>query len=97
MLRALGFQRNRVAQAFVIEMGIIVTLGILSGAVLGLILSYILMTSESFTDGAEIDFIVPWTTIVVTLAAAFISALLMSWLPARQASQVMPAEALRYE
>ena len=97
MLRAIGFQRARVAQAFVIEMGMIVILGILSGAVFGLILSYLLMTSESFTEGAEIDFIVPWPTIIITLAAALVAALLMSWLPARQAARVAPAEALRYE
>jgi putative ABC transport system permease protein len=97
MLRALGFQRNRVAQAFVIESGIVVILGILSGAVLGLILAYELMTSEDFTEGAEINFIVPWTTIVVTLAVAIVAGLIMAYLPARQASNVLPAEALRYE
>jgi putative ABC transport system permease protein len=97
MLRALGFQRNRVAQAFVIESAIVVILGVVSGAVLGLLLSWNLMTSEDFTDGAEISFIVPWTTIIATIAAAIVAALLMAWLPAQQASRTLPAEALRYE
>lgn len=98
MLRALGFQRSMISQAFVVESAVVVILGVLSGAIFGLILSYNLMTSDSFTDGATTGaFIVPWSTIVVTLATAIIAALLMAWLPARQASRVLPAEALRYE
>jgi ABC-type lipoprotein release transport system permease subunit len=34
---------------------------------------------------------------VVMIVIAVAAALLMSWLPARQASRVLPAEALRYE
>jgi putative ABC transport system permease protein len=99
MLRALGFQRNTVSQAFVIESAIIVILGVLAGAIFGLILAYTLMTSDDFTSGAPDSggFIVPWGTMVVTLIGAVIAALLMAWLPARQASRVVPAEALRYE
>ena len=99
MLRALGFQRGMVQQAFVIESAIVVILGVLAGAVFGLILSYSLMTSEDFTEGTggTVGFIVPWATMLVTLGLSVVAALLMAWVPARQASQVMPAEALRYE
>ena len=99
MLRALGFQRSTVSQAFVIESAIIVILGVLAGAIFGLILAYTLMTSDDFTSGAPDSggFIVPWGTMAVTLIGAVIAALLMAWLPARQASRVVPAEALRYE
>ena len=99
MLRALGFQRGMVQSAFVIESAIVVVLGALAGAVFGLILSYTLMTSDDFTEGAgaNVGFIIPWSTIIVTLVLSIVAALLMSWLPARQASRVIPAEALRYE
>lgn len=99
MLRALGFQRNMVQNAFVIESAIVVVVGALAGAFFGLILGYMLMTSDEFTEGAGADvaFIVPWTTMLVTLALSIVAALLMAWLPARQASKVVPAEALRYE
>jgi putative ABC transport system permease protein len=99
MMRALGFQRGMVQSAFVLESGIIVLLGILSGGVFGLALSYLLMTSDEFTEGApdSVGFIVPWDTIVVTLVASIVAALVMAWMPARQASRVIPAEALRYE
>jgi putative ABC transport system permease protein len=99
MLRALGFQRGMVQQSFVLESAIVVVLGVLAGAVFGLILAYSLMTSDNFTEGSggEVSFIVPWSTIVVTLLLSIIAALVMAWLPARQASRVIPAEALRYE
>jgi len=99
MLRAIGFQRGMVQSAFVLESAIVVVLGVLAGAVFGLILAYVLMTSEAFTEGAPDagTFIIPWMTIIGTLVASVVAALLMAWLPARQASRVLPAEALRYE
>ncbi|MDQ3442408.1 MAG: ABC transporter permease [Chloroflexota bacterium] len=99
MIRALGFQRGMVQSVFVIESGIVVILGVLAGTVFGLMLSYLLMTSDDFTEGAPDAgaFIIPWLTIIATLSASIVAALLMAWLPARQASRVLPAEALRYE
>ena len=98
MMRALGFQKGLVSQAFVFESAIVVILGVASGAILGLIVAWQLMNSEAFTEGAsETTFLVPYLEIGVTLSAAIIAALVMAWLPARQASQVLPADALRYE
>jgi putative ABC transport system permease protein len=81
----------------VIESAVIVILGVFAGAITGLILSWVLMTGEEFSGGAEIEFLVPWDLIVITLASAIVAALLMAWIPARQAARVLPAEALRYE
>ncbi|CAN5643915.1 hypothetical protein BH23CHL3_BH23CHL3_08580 [soil metagenome] len=97
MLRAIGFQRATVARAFVIESAVIVILGVLAGGITGLILSYTLITSDDFSEGLEATFVVPWPLIIITLATSIAAALLMSWIPARQAAQVLPAEALRYE
>jgi ABC-type lipoprotein release transport system permease subunit len=44
-----------------------------------------------------VDFEVPWMTVIVTVTIAIVAALVMSWFPARQASRILPAEALRYE
>jgi putative ABC transport system permease protein len=97
MLRAIGFQRSTIAQAFVLESALTVILGVLAGGVTGLILSYSLITSDDFSQGVESTFIVPWNLIVIMLVTTVVAALLMAWIPARQASRVMPAEALRYE
>lgn len=97
MLRALGFQTVTVARAFVIETAVVVILGSLSGAILGLILSWNLVNDPATTGGISVNFEVPWTTVIVTVTIAIVAALVMSWFPARQASRILPAEALRYE
>jgi putative ABC transport system permease protein len=97
MLRALGFQTVTVARAFVIETAVVVVLGSLSGAILGLILSWNLVNDPATTGGISVDFEVPWMTVIVTVTIAIVAALVMSWFPARQASRILPAEALRYE
>jgi putative ABC transport system permease protein len=98
MLRALGFQTSTVAVAFVIETAVVVTLGTVSGAVMGLILSRNLMNDPAWTGGVDsVSFAIPWPTVLVTVGVAIVAALVMSWFPARQASHVLPAEALRYE
>jgi putative ABC transport system permease protein len=97
MLRAIGFQRSTVARAFVLESAMTVILGVLAGGVTGLILSYSLITGDEFSQGVESTFIVPWNLIIIMLVVTIVAALLMAWIPARQASRVVPAEALRYE
>jgi ABC-type lipoprotein release transport system permease subunit len=43
-----------VQQSFVLESAIVVILGVLAGAVFGLILAYSLMTSDNFTEGLAV-------------------------------------------
>jgi putative ABC transport system permease protein len=96
MLRALGFQRKMVSRVFLIESTFVALLGIGLGAGLALI-----PAAQMITDmAAEIPgltFQVPWTEIVVVSGLAYAMTLLTTWLPAIQASQINPAEALRYE
>jgi putative ABC transport system permease protein len=98
MLRALGFQTVSVARAFVMETAVVVVLGTVSGAILGLFLSWNLSRDPAMTGGVgTIEFQVPWFTVLSTIGISILAALIMSWFPARQASQTLPAEALRYE
>ena len=96
VLRALGFQRGMVSLGFLIETGFVVGMGAITGTVLGVILSHNLFTSES--AGAEsASFTAPWGMISIILTSTLVAALLMTWLPSRQAASIAPAEALRYE
>lgn len=97
VLRALGFQAKTIGRAFIIETGIIVILGSVAGVILGLMVSFNLVNDEGMTGGTDVSFQVPWLTVFVVLALSIGMALVMSWLPARQASNTLPAEALRYE
>jgi putative ABC transport system permease protein len=96
MLRALGFQREMVSWVFLVESSFVALLGIGLGVGLALIpASQIIADMSSEIPG--ISFQVPWREIIFVSGLAYGMTLLTTWLPAKQASQVKPAEALRYE
>ena len=95
MLRALGFQRGQVRLAFLIESSFVALLGIGLGLALGAGISVGIV--DSFAEQfAGIQYTVPWDTLGVIVGLAYAASLLTTFLPARQASKVYPAEALRY-
>jgi putative ABC transport system permease protein len=96
VLRAIGFQRGLVSLSFLIETAFVVGLGVIAGTILGVILSYNLFTSDE-TGSSGAAFSVPWPIITAILLATVAVALVMTWIPSRQASRIAPAEALRYE
>jgi ABC-type lipoprotein release transport system permease subunit len=55
------------------------------------------MITEMAADIPGITFQVPWLEMLSVSGLAYGMSLLTTWLPALQASQVTPAEALRYE
>jgi putative ABC transport system permease protein len=96
MLRALGFQRGQVRLAFLIESSFVALLGIGLGVALGAALSVGIV--DSFAEQISgIRYTVPWGTLGVIVGLSYLASLLTTFLPARQASKVYPAEALRYE
>ncbi|MBN1147658.1 MAG: ABC transporter permease [Anaerolineales bacterium] len=96
MLRALGFQRKMVGWIFLIESSFVALLGIGLGAGLALIPAYQMITDMA-AEIPGLTFRVPWTEIGLVSGVAYSMSLLATWLPAIQASQITPAEALRYE
>jgi putative ABC transport system permease protein len=96
MLRALGFQRRMVRNSFLLESSFVAVLGTLIGAVLGLSLAYQLV-NYFIKTAPGLHFVIPWVELVLIVVGAYAASLLTTYLPARQASQVFPAEALRYE
>jgi len=97
VLRSLGFQREMVSQSFMIETAFVVGMGILSGTVLGLLLSRNLLMSDEMSSSEFTSFLIPWEIITVVVVGTMLVALLMTWIPARQATRITAAEALRYE
>ncbi|MGF1473355.1 MAG: ABC transporter permease [Rubrobacteraceae bacterium] len=96
MLRALGFQKGQVRLAFLLESSFIALLGIGLGVGLGAALSNEVISGLT-EDLAGATYQVPWTAMVLVVALTYGASLLTTYLPARQASKVYPAEALRYE
>jgi putative ABC transport system permease protein len=98
VLRSLGFQQGMVQIAFLLESSFISLLGIFLGIALGLVVSFNVVLDYRNTPGWEtMTFTVPWLTLGIVFAVVYAGSLLATLLPARQASRVYPAQALRYE
>ncbi|MFQ5918824.1 MAG: FtsX-like permease family protein [Thermoplasmata archaeon] len=92
-LRALGFRKNMILKAFLLELSFVAVLGIVLGLVLGIALTYNLYLTLSFFGEAE--FVIPWPNLILILGLAFLASLLATLSPSRRASKLPPAEALR--
>ncbi len=97
MLRAIGFQRSMVALSFLFESGFVAMSGILMGLIMGVSFSWVLWNFGEVGSRAGGAFAVPWVQLFVICGIALMSSLLMTYFPARAASRVAVAEALRYE
>jgi putative ABC transport system permease protein len=97
MLRAIGYQQGTVALSFLIESSFIASMGILSGVVGAVILSWNLVNSSYFAATSDLTFFIPWSEVIGFLVIAYVFALLMTWWPSRRAARVPVADALRYE
>ncbi len=96
MLRAIGFRASMIRTSFLVESSIIALIGIGLGLALGAVVSWNLLNdiNENFEG---IRFSVPWLTVAIIVAVAWIFSLVTTYFPAMQASRIYPAEALRYE
>jgi putative ABC transport system permease protein len=98
MMRAIGYTRRMIAMSFFFESSFIALAGILMGLALGAALSYNILTEFiAEQDGIELDFHFPWPRLLGIVAIAYLASALMTLIPARSASKVPVAEALRYE
>ncbi|HEX2182438.1 MAG TPA: FtsX-like permease family protein [Rubrobacteraceae bacterium] len=96
MMRALGFQSGQVRLVFLIESSFIALLGIGFGVALAVGFSGTLI--ENIREGIPgMEYRVPWSALVLVVVVGYAASLLTTYLPARRASRVYPAEALRYE
>ncbi len=97
MLRAIGYTRRAVAISFLMESSFTALLGIGSGIGLGLLLAYQLVSTDEFVPGGVRGFYIPWMQILAIGGFAFVASFVMTLIPARQASGIPIADALRYE
>ena len=98
MLRAVGYRKGMIQLSFLIESSFVAVLGIVIGTVLGLVLSYNAVLDIRDEQGLDtIRYAIPWIQMIVILGVTYVFSLLATYVPARQASKVYPAEALRYE
>lgn len=96
VLRAIGYRRVMIQLSFLLESSFVALLGIAIGVGLGTAISYNIVADVQET-APTLRFSVPWVQIGAIIAIAYVFSLLTTFLPARQASRIYPAEALRYE
>jgi putative ABC transport system permease protein len=96
MLRALGYQRGMVSASFLIESLFIAVTGVIVGVATGMVLSRNLIASGNAGVQAN-AMVVPYGQIAFFVIIALVAAFIMTVIPARRASRVPIAEALRYE
>jgi putative ABC transport system permease protein len=98
VLRAIGFQRKMVQRSFLLESSFITVVSIVVGTVLGLVVARnVIVDASSQGSWTNIELVVPWTNLVGIFVAVYLAGLLTTWVPARRAARVYPAEALRYQ
>jgi putative ABC transport system permease protein len=98
VLRSIGFQKAMVQAAFLLESSFISLLGIGLGTGLGLLVAFNVILDFRNTPGWDsTGFAVPWLTLALVFAVVYAGSVFATLVPARQASKVYPAEALRYE
>ena len=98
VLRAIGFQRRQVQAAFLTEASSISLVSIVLGTALGLIVARnVIAYVPSQLNWGSVPFVVPWLELVLIFVIVYAACLLTSWVSARRAARVYPAEALRYQ
>ncbi|MGZ4268348.1 MAG: ABC transporter permease [Solirubrobacteraceae bacterium] len=98
VLRAVGFRREMVQGAFLLESSFIALTAIVVGSVLGLILAANIVRDQRRNPSwSDITLVVPWLNLAIIFLVVFAVAMLATLAPARRAARVAPAEALRYQ
>ncbi len=98
VLRAIGYRRRMIQLSFLLESSFVALLGVAIGVALGTIISYNIVSDVRERENLEtLRFSIPWLQIIIIIVVAYVFSLVTTFLPARQASRIYPAEALRYE
>jgi putative ABC transport system permease protein len=98
VLRAIGFRTRMVQLSFLLESSFIALTSIVVGTLLGLALGYnVIVDSRRAPSWQGMAFEVPWLTLGIIFVTVYAVALATTLIPARRASRVYPAEALRYQ
>lgn len=95
MMRALGYKSRMIQIQFLMESGIVAVLGSAIGIGLGALIGWNIFNAIS-ADVEGVTFVIPWLNVIIIVLVAVVFSLLNTVLPARQAANIKPSEALRY-
>lgn len=96
MMKAIGYKPRMIWLGFLLESSVVAVLGIVLGIGLGSLISWNIV--NELKDQVEgLRFQIPWVNVAVIVSIAWGFSILTTLWPARQASRIYAAEALRYE
>jgi putative ABC transport system permease protein len=95
VLRALGFRAGAIERSFLVESGFVAFEGVVLGAFLGVLTTWLMYQKSAVFDGIREGFPILWGTVTWMASAAVLGSLLATWSPARHAARVLPAVATR--
>lgn len=95
MLRSLGFQPGTVGRAFLVESTFVALEGIVLGVLLAVATAYQLVTQAGVFGEFSVGFVVPWLEIALLSGLTLLASMAATAWPARKASRIRPAVALR--
>jgi putative ABC transport system permease protein len=98
VMRAIGFRREMVQTAFLLESSFVAVTAIVVGTILGLVLSWnIIDDQRQQPSWQNLELYVPWLNLVLIFLVVYAVAILATLVPALRASRIRPSEALRYQ
>ena len=98
VMRAVGFRRQMVQAAFLLESSFVALTSIVVGTILGLILAWNIIDDQRQQPSWEnLELYIPWTNLLLVFTVVYAVAIVATVVPARRASRIRPAEALRYQ
>lgn len=95
MIRANGFTRRMVLEAFFLEYSFVTLVGIAIGTVLGLLVVWNLTHGPSASASGVTTFVVPWLNLLIILAVAYGLSMLAVAEPSLHAARLPPSQAVR--
>ena len=90
-MRAIGFSRSKVVNSIIIEMIFLALLGLITGIVNGILMSY-MFARNLF----EVKMVIPYDILGIYTSIILGVALLSAIVPGVRASRIPPSQALRY-
>jgi putative ABC transport system permease protein len=95
VLRALGFRAHTVERSFLLESALVAAEGVVLGSTLGVLTTWLMYLKSAMFEGIRVGFPIEWVTIGLLALATLAGSLMATYTPARNASRIRPALAVR--